>query len=113
MQPSKVGEEPNARNSPDMQYFNMAVHTLAEMKKWKVKFLAFHDYYLGDRMVVKQAASRLDISPRSYYYHVSSFGKAAMSMSHSIKKAQEKLAGTAPPEPEPVPHPMGSFIPAS
>ncbi|CUI05510.1 hypothetical protein BN2497_5797 [Janthinobacterium sp. CG23_2] len=114
LQPSKVGREPNARNHPDMQYFNMAVHTLADMKKWKGKFLAFKAYYVGDATLAKQAAAALGISERTYYYHVKSFGQAAYSMSHSIKKAHEAMAAPAlPPEPPPAPalHQLGSFIP--
>ncbi|MCY0916430.1 hypothetical protein [Massilia antarctica] len=111
LQPSKTGREPNARNHPDMQYFNMAVHTLADMKKWKRKHLAFKAYYLGDGALAKQAASMLSISERTYYYHVKSFGIAAYSMSHSIKKAHEAMTAPVLPAPTPALHPVGAFIP--
>lgn len=96
LQPSKVGTEPNARNSPDMPYFNMAVYTLADMAKWKAKFAAFYAHYLGTPEVAKRAADQLGIGRRTYYDHIKSFSAAAYRLSGSIKKAHENLGLTGP-----------------
>lgn len=93
LQPSKVGREPNARNHPDMQYFNMAIHTLADMGKWAAKFKAFDAYYRGDGEVVKRIADQLGIGRRTYYDHVKSFADAAYKMADSIKTAHEAMSG--------------------
>lgn len=89
LQPSKVGKEPNARNHADMQYFNMAIHTLAEMADHKQTWEAFKFYYLGPRQVAKRTASDLGIGRQTYYDHVKRFAKAALSMSESLKRAHE------------------------
>ena len=89
LQPSKVGTEPNARNHADMQYFNMAIHTLAEMADHKQTWEAFKFYYLGPRQVAKRTASDLGIGRQTYYDHVKRFAKAALSMSQSLKRAHE------------------------
>ena len=93
LQPSKVGREPNARNHPDMAYFNMAVHTLADMPKWEKKALAFKAYYVGNGDLVKRVADQLGVPIRTYYDHVKSFAKAAHRLSGSIKKAHETMTG--------------------
>lgn len=92
MQPSKSsGIEPNARNHPDMQYFNMAIHTLADMKKWAVEVKTFKSHYLGDSLPVKTRAANLGIASRTYYDHLKRFSKAAYSMALSIKRVAEDL----------------------
>jgi predicted DNA-binding protein YlxM (UPF0122 family) len=92
MQASKTGKEPNARNHPDMPYFNMAVHTLADMAQHKARHLAFSAHYLGEDEVVKRVADRLGISRQTYYEHVKRFAKDAYSMSQSLKRAASKFS---------------------
>lgn len=97
LQPSKVGQEPNARNHPDMQYFNMAIHTLADMPCHKTIWAAFQQYYLGPNQVAKRTAAELGIGRQTYYDHVKRFSKAAHSMSLSLKRAHEEMS--PPPTP--------------
>lgn len=89
LQPSKAGKEPNARNHADMQYFNMAIHTLADMPDHKQTWAAFKLHYLGPKQVVKRTAAELGIGRQTYYDHIKRFAKAALSMSHSLKRAHE------------------------
>lgn len=92
MQPSKSGEEPNARNHPDMAYFNMAIQTLADMPLWRQKFEAFYTFYCGDARPAKTIAFDMKIGRRTYYDRVASFGKEAFSMSQTIKRVSEATA---------------------
>lgn len=97
MQPAKTGREPNARNHPDMQYFNMAIHTLADMPKYKAEWEAFKSYYFGADQVAKRAASDLGIGLRTYYDHVKRFSHAAYAMAGSLKKMHEAMTTSAAP----------------
>lgn len=54
LQLAKTGKEPNGRNHPDMQYFNMAVHTLGDMPQHKERYAAFMMHYMGRDEVVKR-----------------------------------------------------------
>jgi hypothetical protein len=92
LQPSKSGTEPNAPNHPDMQYFNMAIHTMADMAQWRREWPAFYAHYIGSAQVVKVTAGELGIGVRTYYDHVTRFSKAAFSLAASIKKVQEAMA---------------------
>jgi hypothetical protein len=92
LQPSKsAGQEPNARNHPGMQYFNMAIHTLADMPEWKREWPAFQAHYLGAGLPAKTAADNLGIGRRTYYDHIKRFSDAAYSMAHSIMRVQEQM----------------------
>lgn len=83
----------DGRNYPDMQYFNMAIHTCSDMEKYKDEWAAFKDYYLVEkRTVAKRAASDLGVSRRTYYNHIKKFARAAYSMSLSLKKAHEAMS---------------------
>lgn len=112
LQPSKTGVEPNARNHADMQYFNMAVHTLSEMKKWQREWPAFYVHYMGPGQVVKVTAADLGIGVRTYYDHITRFSRAAYTMAQSIKRVQESMqpdtaaapAGAAVTSAAPVPY---------
>jgi hypothetical protein len=88
---SKKGREPNARNDPDMQYFNMAVHMLADIKEHQDDWLAFQHYYCMPAQVVKVTADKLGIGVRTYYDRVKRFGKRAFSLAPSIKVQHERL----------------------
>lgn len=93
MQPSKSGEIPDARNYPDMQYFNMAIHALADMPKYSASAKSFKLYYEssnGDNSsLVKQMAHSLGVSRQTLHAHYVGFGRAAHSMSISLKAAHE------------------------
>lgn len=91
MQPSRSGQPPNARNDPDMQFFNMAVHTLADMGDYQEKLACFNLHYLDQTEYVKVEAAKLNISRVTYYNRVKSFARHAYSMSLSIKRVHESL----------------------
>lgn len=91
MQPSKSGKEPNARNNPDMQFFNMAIHTIADMKEHKAELVCFNLYYVDHADNVKAEANRLGISRPTYYNRAKAFARKAYSMSLSLKAAYEVM----------------------
>ena len=92
MQPSKSGREPNARNHADMPYFNMAIHTLADMKEHQERYAAFMAYYCGEDDVVKRVVARLGIGRQTYYDRVKRFAQDAMNLSQSLKLAQQSYS---------------------
>lgn len=92
MQPSKTGLPPNARNNPDMQYFNMALHTLADMKEHHDAMVCFNLYYVEQADNVKRLADNLGISRPAYYRRVKSFARKAYSLAQSLKKAHAATA---------------------
>lgn len=87
LQPSKTGLPPNARNNPDMQFFNMALHTLADMKQHHDAMVCFNLYYVDQSGNVKRLADQLGISRPTYYNRVKSFARKACVLSQSLKKA--------------------------
>jgi hypothetical protein len=87
MQPSKTGLPPNARNNPDMQFFNMALHTLADMKEHYDAMVCFNLYYVEQADNVKRLADQLGISRPTYYNRVKSFARKAFTLAQSLKKA--------------------------
>jgi hypothetical protein len=89
------GREPNARNDPDMQFFNMAVHTLRDMPKYKREWLAFEYFYLKPDQVVKRTADQLGVGLRTYYDMVRRFGQRAMKLYPSLKKAHEAMTAAS------------------
>lgn len=91
MQPHRPGTPPNARNDPDMQFFNMAVHTLADMKEYAKEFACFSFCYVERRRGVKREAARLDICRKTYYNHINAFARKAVSMSLSLKSAHAAM----------------------
>ncbi|WP_040501807.1 hypothetical protein [Herbaspirillum sp. YR522] len=91
LQPSKTGEPPNARNSPDMQFFNMAIHMLGEMREHAETFACFKLMYVEQAAHIKQQASKLEISRKTYYNRARAFARRAVSMSQSLKAATEKM----------------------
>lgn len=86
-----TGREPNARNDPDMQYFNMAVHTLRDQSKYQSEWLAFEHYYLKPDQLVKVTAHELGVGLRTYYDQVNRFAQRAWKLLPSIKKAHEAM----------------------
>lgn len=89
MQPSRSGVEPNARNNPDMQYFNMAVHTLADMREHAEGLACFNLFYVDQVDNVKREADKLGIARSTYYRRIMAFARKAYSMSISIKRVHE------------------------
>jgi len=91
MQPSKTGEPPNARNSADMQYFNMAVHAMADMTEHQDAFACFRLMYIEQCGNVKRLAEQRGISRQTYYARAKAFSRKALSMSKSLKTATELM----------------------
>ena len=91
MQPSKTGLPPNARNNPDMQFFNMALHTLADMKQHHEAMVCFNLFYVDQTGNVKRLADQLGISRPTYYNRVKAHARKAYALAQSLKKAH--LAG--------------------
>lgn len=87
MQASKTRQPPNARNSADMQFFNAAVHMLADMPDYKDGAVCFTLYYVEQADYVKREAERLGISRVTYYNRVKAFARKAYSMSASLEAA--------------------------
>lgn len=98
MQPSRCGIEPNARNNPDMQFFNMAVHTLADMSEHAAGLTCFNLMYVEQAEYVKREADKLDIARSTYYRRATAFARQAYSLSISIKRVHE--ANLLPPSDE-------------
>src|SRR5471030_3221245 len=96
MQPSKTGLPPNARNNPDMQFFNMALHTLADMKQHYDAMVCFNLYYVEQAGHIKREADRLGIARSTYYRRVLAYARAAYAMAKSLKAAHEAMVGAAP-----------------
>lgn len=86
MQPSKTGLPPDARNSADMQFFNMAVHTMADMPKHNDAAICFSLYYVEHASHIKREAEKLGIARSTYYRRVLSFARKAYSMAQSLKE---------------------------
>lgn len=89
MQPSKSGREPNAKNNGDMQYFNMAIHALADMPEYAEGLVCFNLFYVDQAANVKREADKLGIARSTYYRRIMSFARKAYSMSLSIKRVHE------------------------
>lgn len=89
MQPSRSGREPNGKNNPDMQYFNMAVHALADMPEYAEGLACFNLFYVEQAPNVKREADKLGIARSTYYRRIVSFARKAYSMSISIKRVHE------------------------
>lgn len=92
MQPSKVRQPPDARNYPNMQYFNMAVHALADMPEYHDGLVCFNFYYVEQSPNIKSIAFDLGISRPTYYNRAKAFARKAYSLSLSIKEAHEMMA---------------------
>jgi len=86
MQPHRSGREPNARNDPNMQFFNMAVHALADMPEHAEALACFNLMYAVQAEHIKREANKLGIARSTYYRRATAFARKAYSMSLSIKK---------------------------
>jgi hypothetical protein len=90
MQPSKSVDIPDARSNPDMQFFNMAIHTLYDMPEHKDGMVCFKLFYVVKEKHIKRTADNLGISKPTYYNRVKAFSKKAYSLSLSLKKVHEE-----------------------
>lgn len=95
MQPSKLREPPDARNNADMQFFNMAVHTLADMREHQDAMVCFNLYYVEQADNIKRRADELGISRPTYYNRVKAFARKAYALSQSLKAVHVAGTGTA------------------
>lgn len=86
MQPAKVKEPPNARNSPDMQYFNMAVHAMAEMSEHAEGFACFRLMYIEQTSNIKKIAFDKGFDRKTYYNRARVFARRAVSLGRSLAK---------------------------
>lgn len=93
MQPSRSGREPDARNNPDMQFFNMAVHALADMREHAEGIKCFKLFYVEQAPNVKCEADKLGISRSTYYRRITAFARKAYSLSLSIKRVHQEQFG--------------------
>jgi len=91
MQPAKVKEPPNARNSAEMQYFNMAIHAMFEMDEHKELAECFALLYFKKDDRVKVLLKEQEISRKTYYNRARSFVRKAMSLGRSFQVASEKM----------------------
>ncbi len=91
--PTKTGREPNARNHPDMTYFNMAISTLGDMPEHETRYAAFVAFYLGDDEVTKRVADRLGIGRQTLYDRKNKFAQDAYALSQSLKRAAQQREG--------------------
>lgn len=87
MQPAKVGQAPDAALSPDMQYFNMAVHALADIDEAEAS--CFVEYYFYRTKNIKVIAAKMGISRNAFYERRDRFTRKAYSMSLSLKRVHE------------------------
>jgi hypothetical protein len=99
MQPSRTGVEPNARNNPDMQFFNMAVHTLADMAENAAARECFTLMYVEQVDHVKRQAENLGISRPTYYNRSRAFARKALSLAQSLKRVHLEQAPHQQDEP--------------
>lgn len=95
MQPSKLREPPDARNNADMQFFNMAVHTLADMKEHHDAMVCFNLYYVEQADNIKRKADELGISRPTYYSRARAFARKAHELAQCLKAAHNAGAITS------------------
>ncbi|VVE50997.1 hypothetical protein PMO31116_04654 [Pandoraea morbifera] len=85
---SGVGE-PDAELLPEMPYFNMAVHGLAEQEPEEA--LCFALFYNHGFRPVKSIAAAMGISRRTFYYRMYRFAERAYKMSGVLRRAAESV----------------------
>lgn len=86
MQPSKNGVEPNARNNPDMVFFNAAVCSYADMAEHAEGYACFRAKYLETSDLIKVQVDKLEISRMTYYRRARAFARKALSLASSLKR---------------------------
>ena len=95
MQPSRTGLPPNARNSADMQFFNMALHMLADMPEHREGMVCFNLYYVEQASNIKREAEKLGIARSTYYRRVLGFARRAYAMTASLKAVHTRYLEAA------------------
>ena len=89
LQPSPSKAEPNGRNDPDMQFFNMAIHTLVDIGGNEEKYACFYFCYVLNARNIKTLTNELKISRQTYYNRVNDFARRAQSMARTLKRVQQ------------------------
>lgn len=94
MQPAKSGEPPNARLSAELNYFNMALHAVAEMDPANAE--VFNIYYCRRVRNIRAVAREMGISRDTFYERKKKFVRRAYSLSlafRDIYRERGDLAG--------------------
>ena len=101
LQQSKSKDEPHIRNNPDMQFFNAAVHSLAEMPDEADGYACFRARYIETSDLIRVHVEKLGITRPTYYARARSFARMALSLADSLKNAHmESMARPAAAEDE-------------
>lgn len=90
MHPSRAGREPDARNSADMQWFNAAVHAIADMPEHADGLACFTLQYCEQADHIKRQADKLGISRPTYYNRSRAFARKAYSLAQSLKRVHHQ-----------------------
>lgn len=88
MQPSKVGQPPDAVLSDDLSFLNMAIHALTDMGDEDAE--CFLLYYFDRAKNIKKVAADMGIHRDTFYERKSRFARRAYSMSISLKRVHEQ-----------------------
>ena len=84
MQPSKVLPPPNAELSAELNYFNQAVHAVADMGHAGTD--CFAHFYCRRTKNVKAIAASMGISRQTFYERAKAFARAAYSLAKSLQR---------------------------
>ena len=85
MQPHRVREVPDALLSPEMSYFNLAIHALVEEGDPDAE--CFVSYYYRRDKNVKVVAHQMGIGRRTYYERRDRFARKALTLSTTLRSA--------------------------
>jgi hypothetical protein len=94
MQPSKNGIEPNARNNPDMVFFNAALLSLADMPEHAEGCACFKAKYMEVGELIKVQVDKMEISRMTYYRRARAFARKALSLASSLKRVHAESLRT-------------------
>ena len=97
-EPGTTGLPPDARLNPDMQFFNMAIHALADMREHRDGMACFSLFYVEQDICIKREADRLGIARSTYYRRIIAFARRAYSMAQSIKRVHIESIGSVASE---------------
>jgi hypothetical protein len=89
LQPSKVGEVPDAALDPRMQFVEMAVAAMREMPEHQSDMACFWLFYIERVRCIKQVAARMGIGRRTFYDRVRRAARMVTELAIAIEKAQE------------------------
>lgn len=91
LQPSRLGEVPDAALDPRMQFFEMAVATMREMPEHDEVMACFWLFYVERTRCIKQVAARLGIGRRTFYDRVRRAARMVFELAVAIEKAQQAM----------------------